>query len=311
MDGYKHETFKTVSRVIIFLLLVVSLDYAGGKVMEAMYYRQKKGIYFRTTYGMEGTHAELLVFGSSSANHHYVPSIFSDSMKMTVFNEGRDGMEILYHTAVLKEILSRYTPKLVILNLTPNELSNVDNYDKLAALLPYCRKHPYVRDVLKIRTTYEKYKMYSGLYPFNSTFLTMLPNLKGHPDESQLTGYIPLPETMDTAGLHPITFRYEPILDSVRVKALDDFLSECRQRNIRTFVVYSPWYYATTDETATINATAREVNKYGSQLFNHILDTTFLGKPRYFKDESHLNSKGAALFSQIIVEQIRQNIKQK
>ena len=43
---------------------------------------------------MELTKADLLVFGSSRANHHYVPEVFEDSLKLTFYNTGKDGSGI-------------------------------------------------------------------------------------------------------------------------------------------------------------------------------------------------------------------------
>lgn len=59
--------------------------------------------------------ANILIFGSSRAAHHYVPSILSDSLDMSCYNCGMDGNGIIYGYGKLKTITARYYPKIVIL----------------------------------------------------------------------------------------------------------------------------------------------------------------------------------------------------
>ena len=110
--------FKMIKKVILNIALVLSvvfiLDFTIGKTLRYYYFKESSGTHFRTTYAIEKTNADILIFGSSRANHHYVPAIFEDSLKMKFYNTGRDGNGIFFQLAVLKSILKRYTPKIII-----------------------------------------------------------------------------------------------------------------------------------------------------------------------------------------------------
>jgi hypothetical protein len=43
------------------------------------------------TYSVEGTKADLLIFGSSRANRHYLPDNFEKRMNLSCFNIGQEG----------------------------------------------------------------------------------------------------------------------------------------------------------------------------------------------------------------------------
>ena len=77
--------------------------------------------------------ANILIFGSSRAAHHYVPSILSDSLDMSCYNCGLDGNGIIYGYGKLKTITARYYPKIVILDIQPTfDLFTNDNCKYLA-----------------------------------------------------------------------------------------------------------------------------------------------------------------------------------
>jgi hypothetical protein len=291
-------------RVFLFVALIYILDFLAGAGLEWMFNNQKKGLFYRTSYGLERSTADLLIFGSSSASHHYVPKIISDGLHMSVYNQGRDSMETLYAAAILNGVLKRYSPRVIILNLTPSELSTVDNYDKLSILLPYYKLHPEMRAIIRLRSKYESLKLLIKTYPYNSTILSLLSGLIGKSARPSQGGYVSLYNTMDISRKKLITFKEEPILDSNRVKAFESFVLSCKKKGIALFVVFSPWFYAKTDTTATITAATRFCNLFDIPVYNHILDPDFLGQNDLFADEGHLNHRGASKFSVIITEKI-------
>lgn len=276
--------------------------------MAWLHENQKRGVLYRAIYGLERTQADLLIFGSSSANHHFVPEILGARLGMSVYNLGKDSMEVLYARAFLNGVLKRYSPKAVILNLTPSELSAVDNYDKLSVLLPFYRKHPEMWHVIRLRSPHEGLKLLSRIYPYNSMAVSLLAGAVGRASPRPESGYVPLHRTMDTAKKSWITFKEEPVLDPHRVAALESFILSCKSRGIALAIVFSPWYYVRTETTATIAAATRLGRRHGVPVFNHILDPEFLGNAGLFADEGHLNHAGASRFSRIIVDEFGRHI---
>lgn len=300
MTGNIKNPIKIIQRIMIFTILVVVLDYVVGSGLEYLYYKQKVGLYARTTYGLEETTADLLIFGSSSANHHYNPSIFEEILNLSAYNEGRDGIEILYHTALLKGILRRYTPKIIILNLTPNELSTELGYDRLSSLLPYHEKYPEMKEIISLRSRFENWKLLSKIYPYNSTFLTILNGIhRMTGTKIQDKGYVPILGSIITNNLNEEYFSQYQI-DSNRVKTLSVFIDQCKMRKISLYLVFSPIYSFINQETGTMVEAKRISAEKGIFCYNFISDPRFKGQSSLFKDNGHMNHDGATKFSKIM-----------
>lgn len=92
------------------------------------------------------------------------------------------------------------------------------------------------------------------------------------------------------------------------VKALDQLISTCRQHNIKLVFVYAPEYkhYYTcnvTNRKEVMDVYKERAVKYDIPFLQYdSLEICFEGK--YFKDNSHLNAKGAHLYSTIFANDI-------
>ena len=60
-----------LAKAFVFLAILVILDFLIGSILEYFYFKQESGLLYRTTYSLDSTHADFLVLGSSTANHHY------------------------------------------------------------------------------------------------------------------------------------------------------------------------------------------------------------------------------------------------
>src|SRR5690606_33173113 len=108
--------------------------------------------------------AEIMIFGSSRAQHHYDPGSFTSS-SLTFYNTGKDGQGIFYSLAILKSLLSRSSsPKIIILDINLNEVSKIqDSYNRLAELLPYYNDHAEIQSIIKLKSPLAKFKALSSI----------------------------------------------------------------------------------------------------------------------------------------------------
>jgi len=238
---------RMLKKLFINFLLVAAvvavLDIALGRLLRHFYFKETSGLHYRTTYSMEKTEADILIFGSSRANHHYVPEVFTDSLGLSFYNTGRDGNGIFYQAALLKSVLKRYTPKLIILDYAGDFGKGRQVYDNLSSLLPYYENHPEIRNEVALRSPYEKVKLLSGIYPYNSQLLTIaVGNLdmnKGRKPDNK--GYVAL-ETE-----HPVVKEYFKsaqtlVVDSNKVRSLREFVQVAKASGTTIVVIYSPLY---------------------------------------------------------------------
>jgi hypothetical protein len=298
---------KIIVNSLIIVAVVLAMDLAIGRILRYFYFKEMSGPHFRITYAMEKTEADVLVFGSSRAIDHYIPEIFETSLKMSYYNAGADNMGVLYQTAVLKSVLKRYTPKIIILDFPGMETGESD-YDRLSSLLPYYRTHEEIRSIIESRSPFEKIKLLSKIYPFNSQIiLTILGNLeintiKKADKNSYTADYEEWKEDLDSI---PKSIAYT--IDSKIIAYFNEFISDAKKSGAKIFVIYSP-IFLKYDKNQEIDICNRICNSENVPFWDFSKDTLFLQNKQFFKDVLHLNHKGAIIFSNLVAEKIKRNI---
>ncbi|MYM98002.1 hypothetical protein [Duganella vulcania] len=290
---------------------VATLDFAIGTTLRHFYFTETSGFQYRTTYAMEKTTANILTFGSSRANHHYVPDVFEHVLHRSTYNVGRDAQGILFQTAMLKAIVRRHHPQVVVLEYDGDFEYRDGGYDRLTSLLPYYRDHPEVRPYVELKGPFEKAKLLSQIYPFNSEILSILiGNLelnKKRNFDSQ--GYSPLFGTWP----EPIQFFDEDItqrVDTNKVIAFREFIDTARAAGAEVFVINSPIFKRF--KTSGGKNIGKEICKEkGVAYLDYTHDEAFVGNSQLFKDIFHLNDTGAIKFSQLAAVEIGKRLGQK
>jgi hypothetical protein len=304
-----NSSFKQIIRFFLKFLLIVSLilvcDRGIGTIIKFFYFRQESGVSYRTTYAIDSTFADILIFGSSRANHSYVPEIFEDGLHFTFYNSGRDGNFILYNYAIFKAITNRYNPKMIIIDISPDDLKYYTfEYERLSLLLPYYQANPEISRVVDFRGPFEKIKFISAIYPYNSLILQIAIgnleyNKKRVPDNK---GFVPLFKIMKHEIIDT-SYIATSIIDENKIRALKDIISTCKQKNIDLIFVYSPIWSIIQDSyyNAIISNLCYENGIVYMDMSN---DSIFINNPDYFSTIDHLNNEGAKVFSNMLIDKI-------
>mgnify|MGYP001396239892 CR=1 FL=1 len=302
----QNQIIRFFFRIFIIVSFILICDRGIGTILKMFYFRQESGDGYRTTYAIDSTLADILVFGSSRASHSYVPEIFEEKFHSTFYNTGRDGNYVLYNYAIFKTITGRYNPKMIIFDIRPEDLgSNAYEYDRLSLLYPYYKTHPEISVIVDTRSPFEKMKRISAIFPYNSLiFQIAMGNLELNKKRMQdIKGYIPLFDIMETEKIdtsESSVFR----IDENKVLALKDIIFTCRQKNTELVFVNSPTWGIIKDDycKAILLKLCSESGIPFIDMSNH---PAFLSNPGYFADKSHLNDEGAKAFSEILTEKIR------
>ena len=302
----KISVGKGFFRFLIFLVLAGLLDLVCGKVLQFLYYKQKSGYDYRASYSIDSTNAPGLIFGSSRANHHYVTHILADSFNTAFYNVGRDGQSILYDYAILKAIVKRYTPRLILLDCQDEELFYfTDSYERLSSLLPYAKTHPEINQTVQMRSGFEKLKMISQVYPYNSLFFSILGGIsggaKGRVEEEN--GYLPLDRPFHSLNVDQNKFLSTKEPDSNKIKTFDSFIDLCRQKGIELYVVMSPYFDPV--NVKFIKTIDEQIRYEAVPHFDYSRFPGLVGHIEYFSDDKHLNRKGSEIFTRDLINNIR------
>lgn len=308
-----NEFLLFIKRLVIFILLVIAVDRMGGFILKKLYFSQEKGQFSQITYSLDSTKHEVLVFGSSRAIRHYSPAILAEKLNKSVYNVGMDGQMIPYYIALQEVILNRYTPEMIILDINPWELNRGDaKYNKLSALLPYVDEHPELLNHVSYSNDLESVKLYSHIYPFNSSLFIGLYNfILKNKLPNYANGYLPLERVMGEKEFKDSKVKsiYEAraeakqkdIYDQKSIDLLHQFLQKAEEKQIKIRVVVSPTIFENSFNNNKLKKLKEIVENYKTvKFYDYSQDPMFLNKYHLFSDIFHLNKTGAMLFSEKI-----------
>jgi hypothetical protein len=304
----QEELPSLLFKTVMFLCILFILDFVFGNILRNLYSNQKPGEIYRINYSMDSTRADILIFGASRANHHYVPENFLKRMNLSCYNTGRDGQIILYNYAILKSVLKRYSPKIAILDLSRDEFAtDQQSYDRLSALIPYYKTHPEVREIIDLRSPYEKFKMISHIYPYNSLIFSLIMGvIESHTKRKNVNeenGYVPLTEP---CYKHLIKDTSSGItdLDPIKIQAFESFVKDCHKSNIELYVVVSPLLVEYLHQNVSLKIAAGIAKKYDVPMFSFTNIPIFYNNDLFASDGTHLNDKGARIFTNMVIDSI-------
>lgn len=295
----------------LFLSVLFILDFYAGSILKYLYYKQNSGWLYRTSYSIDSTKAEILIFGSSTANHHYYPEAFERRMNMTSYNAGKDGNSIFYHYSILQGILKRYSPKIAILDFSIGEFKkNQESYDRISSLLPYYHNHPEIRPVIQLKSPYEKFKLLSKIYPYNSLIYTIAirnPALKKRRKKNnEEGGYLPIDKIWNKGiGADTAIVNYQ--LDDNKINLFRKFIRDCTNSNVKLYVVISPRLIMYKFDDTSITLAKEICDEFNIPFYDFSSAPLFMSEPELFADKIHLNDRGAKIFSNKVIDKIINN----
>ncbi len=306
-----------VRQATIFLLVVLCLDQAIGSGLKKLQAITKSGYKGLIELAIEDN-SDIIVFGSSRAQHHFVPDIIERETGKTFFNAGMPARKILYHFAIQQLIFEHHFPKIVILELwEPDMQRTPSGIAELSILTPF-QTHPVVKEVLTERGILEPLRSLSQIYPHNSDLLTLLYALMSDHGKDR-KGYEPI------YGIINQDIRVNTNVDK-RLTAsdisddyvayLERFLGSALKHNIRVIVTISPKWpdstFYTKERNEALDKCLTVVKKYNVPIFDISQDSyPEFFNPTYFHDRAHLNHNGAKLFSKILGIELRKELEDK
>ncbi len=296
---------KTFARSFIVVLAALFIaDWLIGDALAFLYKRQTSGALYRSTFALDSTNAEFLVFGSSRASHHYDSRVLEQRLKSTVYNCGRDGMGVVYSAAMISAITARYKPKCVIIDIREYEFTVTDE-GKISTLFPYYH-NKFIKPYYSYNGPLESLKFVSHIYAYNSILINLLLGVTSYQknDANEYNGYLPI------NGSSPKKYKRlteSNNVDKAKIKCFKDLINKLERQHIPTFIVISPAYSYNIDG-ATVNVLKELSKGLTSVKFLNFTHSQMCNQPQYFFDVSHLNKEGAKVFSNDLAIHILKDI---
>ncbi len=255
---------------------------------------------------------DMYIFGSSRVVHGYVSNVFADSLGLSCFNAGREQTNVLYSDVIANAILRKHTPKLVVFDLTAKEsvLHTTENTKLILAslMMPYIDSDTSFKRIANELFPKEMFiAKASVLQEFNSQVLPLILNIRKKQD-NRITqnGYIPVHGVGVTDVLPKFTDMGETY-DSSAKDYFEDFVKALTTKNIKLYVVQSPYYVEKFKTSPSLQEFLPILKKYNVSYLDYSFDTAFF-KKEYFYDNVHLNDIGAHAFSKKLASDIKKDL---
>lgn len=297
---------KILKCILVTACLFFVFDRALGLALKALYHSSNATDEYKISYSNEFTLDSVLFMGSSRCLHHYVPSIFEKELGQSCFNAGDWGIKnIFFHYGLLCNILERYTPRVILLEIHPSEWLDLpfSGTERAGSLAPYCGMSNGCDEMLKLTGNYWAY-CFSISYRYTGSVPNLLTGRMGTMDRS-LKGWKPLLGQIDTVGVKAEEYPFP--LDEQRITLLQRFIDTCKERHIQLYMIVSPMYVCSKEDTFRFPREFAAKNQI--PFWDHYRDSVFTGKAELFYDLGHLNKTGAEMFSNIISKELRAVVK--
>lgn len=296
------------NRHLVFFAVVLVFTIIGdrllGYTLESLYYSERAKINEKLLVSTFETNADILIFGSSRAENHYNPLIISEHTNLSCYNLGFGGQNIYFHNGLLKTILERYTPKVIVLELFDIDFEKTgasNDKEKLGVLMPLYSRSEAIKSTILLRGQSEKIKNISKIYPYNSLMYKIIRN-NFLPIKNDINGYLPLEKSWSKEiEKEESDIR---LLDSVKIEALFDFIKTTIEAKSKLLIAVSPQYIMKNKSKSLQFISSKIKKEFGIEVLIFLNDRKFLNNKSLFADPLHLNCKGADLYSEVLSNKI-------
>lgn len=277
----------------LFLVLVWALDVGIGLIASSCSADVKVGTLGVVNNALNDS-SRVLILGSSRALHHYDSKLMEKALGVSCYNAGLGGHGLLYSYAILSERMLRNKPEMVILDISPNVLIDPNWLGKLAIFLPFIDSSDVFAEIVEINPDITFIAKFMNSLKYNSILYELV--LNEVVDTTPYKGYVPL-DGMLRQNTYTPKFANGDSINAMNKKYLGRIIETCRQNSVLPIIVISP-SYEDFDSSGAIKkflAVFAEANRL--TMIDYSSSDVFCGNERFFKDQLHLNRRGAESFT--------------
>ncbi len=299
---------KIIRNLVVLLFIVFLIDIAFGLIFSKILYKSPDGRYYKTIYSLEKSNEDILIIGSSKAEQDYVPEILTKKLNLSCWNAGRGGQGLLFFRCIQEATLKRYSPKILILNLSKHNLEGKLKTERIGLLRPFYWNHPEIRGLIDRISKYEKYFVYSNLYAYNSVFYYLFRsyvikgidgNIKDNGWKAR-TGQIKIDSSVNYTRE---IYQKSLTIDDTSRNEFEILLSSFIEKGTKVYIIIAPDFQPSS-RTISLGKIDEIAKKYNVKVLDYHRDTTFIYNRKLFIDHGHLNVEGARLITNKIAQEI-------
>lgn len=312
---------KFLKSLVIFAVILLFLSFLADTILS---HGLKKAQFY--TYGEIGVwndvisgniNSQLLVYGSSRAWVHIDPAMIEKEIQKSCYNLGIDGhtfwLQYLRHLEYMK---NNTKPQTIIYSVdcfTLQKLKDLYNYPQF---LPYML---FDSEFYKYTSSYNGFGFFDYFVPLlryygehDATQKAIDLIFSDPPPSFRHKGYMGMERVWDAGLLNALkqSQSIEFNLDQDSIALLEQFVTECRNNDIELILVYTPEYREgqkiIKNRNDIINI-FREIAQKNNIPFLDYSDSPLCENTEYFYNATHLNKKGAELFTEQLIHDLKKS----
>lgn len=287
------QALKIALSIVYILAVIFVVDSAFGVFM-----RGPGKPHDKLNYMIDGVDCDILIVGSSRAFRHYDAKMMSDSLGIKVYNAGYDGVNSAFIYPVLESMLRNHRPRMIIYETLPWEFFS-SKANQYVGLLKSMYGHTDEISIQLDNNGYNKYNvLQSNLIKYNSPLVGLFSLQSTYNDPY---GFEPVYKE----GGHLEEEQIEEELVEHNQLVYDNFTKIIRLAenfNIPIIAVFSPCY-SRADSAPT--KAERIITSFKIPFINNFCLRFGEQPEEYFRDVTHLNDKGARLYTRHFIGQIK------
>lgn len=307
----KKFIYRLSSFVILFLIMAYPLDILISIALKNTSGCMGEFEVWNDIYNKK-INCEVAIYGSSRALVHINPGIVEKTLGLSAYNFGINGHNFFLQHLRHKEFFKNNAhPKVIIHSIDMFTLDKKAELYNMDQFLPYMLWNT---DIYEYTSTYEGFSKAeyripllryfnkaAGIEIFTQNYLVSKPLRRNGFHGNDRTWNNDLDEAIRNRE------SYNSSVDSASLKLYEMFLKECISENIQIVMVYTPEYIEGQKFVANrddiMNIFHSIAHKYDLPFLDYSKHSLSYNKI-YFYNASHLNAKGADIFTKILCDDL-------
>jgi hypothetical protein len=267
---------------------------------------------------------DIAIIGTSRAESHYDTEIISKITGLKTYNLGVSGTPYTIFKIRWKSYLNRNAkPKILIIDLDAISLNDSKQINDKFQYLPFFNTEEY-QSLAKEKDDDFYYEKFIPLYKYRGYEMRIFKQIKSLSNPSLCSNTVNGYTEHDIDWIEKDYTNFKNIMQddkktenydfkiySQGLTELKEIIKGCKQNNIKVYFIWSPSYYEAQSYQISyknyIDSTLQNISKENDIRYLNFSSDSISFDRKYFYNSSHMNKKGAKLFSEKIGKFINDN----
>ena len=298
---------RTIVGILVVILSLAIVDFCvglvGNQLMKMVPDYSIQNV-VKDNFCLNRVDADIVIIGSSRGQNAYVPAMLRDSINQYVgrnyslYNGAIEGKTVYASSCTIESILARYSPKLIVFDITQRECSGARKKEMDYSIVNY-HNNEYVKQYVDRLGVRERLLAQSNLYRYNRKLIGILASFS---QSGSKDGYRPKYNKMTEDSTADMTIiKTAKPMDDYCVKSIERVMMSAKDKGVLLIMAFSPMLLPDDRNDDLLELCSR----YDTPCVDYYDFETFNLHPEYFNDPIHLNDDGAHLYSKMFFEEIK------